>query len=164
MNGIENRIEHAALAYAARGWNVLPVRRTKVPYIDEWTVKAATDEETIRSWWQKWPEANVGILTGAESGIFVLDVDGEEGAASLSQLLAELEWEIPETLTVTTGRGTHFYFKYPGGTLGGKVGFRPGLDIRAHGNMVVGPPSIHRNGSVYRFVSDDVGIASVIPV
>ena len=58
-------------------------------------------------------------LTGAESGIFVLDVDGEEGAASLSQLLAEFGWESPETLTVTTGRGTHVTSSSCG-TLGGR--------------------------------------------
>jgi hypothetical protein len=70
---------------------------------------------------------------------------------------------MPETLTATSGRGTHFYFKYPEETLRGKVGFRPGLDVRAQGSMVVGPPSIHRNGSVYAFVSDDVGVASAHP-
>ena len=40
---------------------------------------ATRDPKQIRKDWKRWPEANVGVVTGAESGIFVVDVDTVEG-------------------------------------------------------------------------------------
>ena len=57
---------------------------------------ASTDATIIRDWWERWPAANVGIATGPESGVFVLDVDGEDGQASLKGL--EALGHLPQTL------------------------------------------------------------------
>src|SRR5690349_1181902 len=51
---------------------------------------ATTDPEVIRQWWEKRPDANIGVRTGRESGIWVLDVDGQEGIEALAKL--EAEW------------------------------------------------------------------------
>ena len=50
---------------------------------------ATTDRAIIKTWWKKWPDANVGIATGQPSGIFVLDVDGGVDKANLKKLQEE---------------------------------------------------------------------------
>jgi hypothetical protein len=40
---------------------------------------ASTDPDTLASWWRRWPWANIGIATGARSGIIVVDVDRPAG-------------------------------------------------------------------------------------
>jgi hypothetical protein len=37
---------------------------------------ATADPGVIRRWWTRWPQANVGIRTGAASGLLVIDIDG----------------------------------------------------------------------------------------
>lgn len=150
--------QFAALAYAARGWPVLPLhsvesgrctcgkpncnRVAKHPRTPHGVKDATTDPKTIREWWAKWPSANVGIALPA--GMIGLDVDGEEGRASCEGMLL--------TPTVHTGRGSHFYLKAPEGvTARNGVGLRPGIDLRAQGGYLVAPPSIHETGAVYRW-------------
>ena len=36
---------------------------------------ASIDPELIQEWWRKWPNANVGVITGERSGIVLVDVD-----------------------------------------------------------------------------------------
>ena len=77
--------------------------------------------------------ANLGIVCGPASGVFVLDQDGEQGPQSL--LLRELP------PTVKTGSGRHYYFALPSDTqFKNAVGFLPGLDLRTTGGQVVVPP------------------------
>jgi hypothetical protein len=40
---------------------------------------ATTDRTTITTWWKQWPGAMIGIPTGEPSGVFVLDIDRDEG-------------------------------------------------------------------------------------
>ena len=47
---------------------------------------ASTDRDQVGTWWKQWPDANIGIATGSSSGIFVVDVDGRSGRASLEAL------------------------------------------------------------------------------
>jgi hypothetical protein len=42
----------------------------------------------IEGWWRRWPQANLGAITGVASGLVVLDVDPRHGG---SDALAELE-------------------------------------------------------------------------
>ena len=71
----------AALAYAQRGWYVFPVApRSKVPLVKRWPEVATTDADIIAGWWARWPDANIGIATGA-SDLLVIDVDDEHGVA-----------------------------------------------------------------------------------
>jgi len=151
----------AALRYAARGFAVFPCKPDgKAPLTTHGCLDATRDPDTIRSWWQRWPDANIAIATGAPSGIIVLDVDGMEGAESLTALIAE-HGPLPDTAVVLTGGGgCHLYFKHPGGLRNAvKIGGWPGLDLRGDGGYVLAPPSVHPNGTRYTWESDDVPIA-----
>jgi hypothetical protein len=143
----------AALMYAARGMRVFPCQdKGKEPRIKEWQNLATTDESTIQRWWQKWPDANVAIATGAGSDLFVLDVDFEKGGdASLCSLI-EAHGDL-ETARVQTGAGLHFYFQHPGQEVRNNAGrLGEGLDGRGDGGYVIAPPSVHPNGSCYEWL------------
>jgi len=110
---------------------------------------ASKDVNVIRHWWHEWPNANVGIATGATSGFFVLDVDGEEGEKSLRELEKQ-HGALPETVeSITGGGGRHLFFRWPGRAIKNKVALAPGLDIRADGGYIVAPPSYHVSGRQY---------------
>jgi len=101
----------------------------------------------------RWPDANVGILTGAVSGLVVLDVDAQhQGLESLSRI--EAAWSaLPPTVECRTGGGgRHLYYRHPGGQVRNKAGLSPGIDLRGDGGYVVAPPSIHPSSSVYEWL------------
>jgi len=144
----------AALRYLSYGWSVIPFRprdkRPLVPwrrYQDEPPTRAQVD-----AWFTDHPDANVGIVTGAVSGLVVLDIDPAHGG---DDSLAELERRyapLPRTVEVLTGGGgRHVYFRHPGGTVQNKVGLAPGIDLRGDGGVVVAPPSIHPSGRRYEW-------------
>lgn len=157
----------AALDYAGAGLAVFPLKpRTKLPATIDGFKSATTDAEQVRKWWARWPDANVAIRTGAESGIVVLDVDlHHNGLASLSTLNRN-HGGIPQGPQVLTGSGgQHLYFAYPEGGLrnsAGKLG--DGLDIRAEGGYVVAPPSVHESGNLYKWLRPLNGAAPDWPL
>ena len=76
--------------------------------------QATTNPAKLTRWFDAIPAQNWAIATGPISGIFVLDVDGETGLASFSELLREHgEIQTFHTFGVKTGRGAHLYFRYP---------------------------------------------------
>lgn len=137
----------AALKYLNDlGFSVIPVRpMDKKPNLIKWDAykdRKPTEDE-IRSWWAKWPTANVGIVTGKVSGISVIDIDTQEAEEALFQI-------IPETITTpteTTPRGgKHLFFAYDQRipSVASKV-FK-GVDTKSDGGMVVVAPSIRPEG------------------
>jgi hypothetical protein len=134
------------LALAALGWPILPLhgvahsactcgsvhkpgRAGKHPRTPRGLKDATTDPGTIAAWWDRWPDANVGVKTGA--GLFVIDVD-PGGVLPLT---------LPPTVTATTPRGTHYYLRTeaPLRSSSGLLG--PGIDTRGEGGYVLAPPS-----------------------
>jgi putative DNA primase/helicase len=143
--------------FASRGWPVLPIAPGKKrPLISDWPRAASKDPAQIDRWLAEHPEADVGVLTGAPSGLFVVDVDGEIGAASWAGLERE-HGAAPPTRTVRTARGRHYYFRLPAGTeirnSAGNLG--PGLDVRGGDGFVVAEPSEHASGGVYCLARED---------
>ena len=85
----------------------------------------------------------MGIVTGALSGLVVLDQDGAEAEESLQGKL------LARSPCAKTGKGLHRYFRHPDGEIRNSVRFLPGLDLRADGGYVVAPPSLHASGCRY---------------
>ena len=142
----------AALAYAGRGWPVLPVepggKRPIGKLVPHGVSDASTDPRTIRRWWAARPDASVGLAAGRVSGFDVLDVDGEEGEETLATLERE-HGALPETVeALTGGGGRHLLFEHAEG-LRNAVRFAPGLDVRTDGGYIVAPPSLHASGRAY---------------
>jgi hypothetical protein len=150
----------AALRMAAHGFYVFPVvQRDKVPATRNGLNDASRDEGKIRACWAQHPHLNIGVRTGAESGIVVLDVDGDDGWDSYHALEDENE-ELPTTLSVTTPRGgQHFYFAHPGKRIRNSASLLgPALDVRGDGGYVLAPPSVGPNGQEY-VVDEQVKVA-----
>jgi hypothetical protein len=109
----------------------------------------------VAAWWEIYPDANIGLATGPKSGVWVLDVDGPEGEATLAQYVAD-NTDLPNCPQQITGKGRHLFFAWPEGQHIGNSSRRlgPGLDVRGDGGYVLVAPSIHPNGSEYRWVRD----------
>lgn len=106
--------------------------------------------EQLAEWWRRWPWANVGLITGGVSGVFVLDVDPRHGGdGSLNNLQAE-HGILPATVEANTGGGGfHLFFRHPGRPVKNAVNIAPGIDIRGDGGLIVLPPSDHASGGRY---------------
>jgi hypothetical protein len=127
--------------------------RGKKPLCEHGLKDASTNEETIRTWWARSPDANIGHPTGQH---IVLDVDGPEGEAALAELEAE-HGKLPVTRTAQTGKGKHLYFSADGSKLRNSVSkLGPHLDIRGEGGYVIVPPSVHQNGKRYEWVDPQI--------
>ncbi len=147
-------VEQAALEFLRRGWSVIPMReRAKRPAV-AWKVyqSKCVTEKTLQGWFSRSPDYNVGIVTGALSGLVVLDVDPRHGG---KESLRELEREhgpLPRTVeSITGGGGRHVYFSHPGGEVHNRVNIEPGIDLRGDGGCIVAPPSVHPSGKRYRW-------------
>ncbi|MEE8170196.1 MAG: bifunctional DNA primase/polymerase, partial [Phycisphaerae bacterium] len=147
------------------GWRIHPLwPRDKKPLLKKhWPDLATTDEATIRRWWGGHPEANIGIVTGADSDILVIDVDPRSGGnETLNALLSQLG-PLPETFTARTGGadgGTHYYYRWPRGLSMNKVE-TGGVEFRGNRHNCVLPPSIHPAGREYEWTHECEGVAEL---
>ena len=148
------RLHRAAIALAKTGMAILPCKpRDKIPLTAHGVKDATTDAATIDAWWQGCPEANIGIACGAASGVFVLDIDGEDGEGTMRKIEAG-HGVLPATVEVITGNGRHCYFRLedPIGNSVGRIGL--GIDTRGDGGYVLAPPSVHPSGRRYEWSVD----------
>ena len=162
-----------ALYYARRGWRVFPLHVPdgngcschqgsactsigKHPLdhpedLVNGVLDATADEALIERWWERWPGANIGLATGAVSGIFVLDIDPRHDGDDQLLQLTKQHGKLPDTPQVLTGGGgVHYYFRHPGFPVtnrAGKNGLAPGVDVKGEGGYVVAPNSLHPNGT-----------------
>ena len=163
-----------ARRYAALGWRVFPVYSMlengecscgkvgcrdagKHPRTPRGCKNATTDESWLCTWWlEKFPDASIGLATGAGSGVWVLDVD-ERGDKSGGQELADLcaGRELPETPLAVTGSGGgshHLFFTWdPDRPMKNLARRESGLDVRGEGGYVILPPSNHASGNLYEW-------------
>jgi hypothetical protein len=163
----------AAAFYAGRlGWPVVPIagvvgdhcgcrRRAgcehpaKHPLTPGGIKAASTEAAQVREWWQHWPWAGVGLVTGARSGLVVVDVDPAHGGRDSLSALRDGGAELPRTLYARTGGGGwHLFYARPDAPVAnatGRLGARelPGIDLRGDGGYVVAAPSGHRSGGRY---------------
>lgn len=151
----------AALYYAALGWRVLPIRPgTKYPAgIGRWQDAATTNPQIITNWWtQLYTGHGVGVATGPDSGIWVLDVDVADGKTGDDTLndLEDTYGPLPDTVEAITGRGgRHLFFRYPTGmkvSAGAATRLGHGLDVRGWGGQVLVAPTVGPTGGAYTWV------------
>lgn len=156
-----------ALGYAARGWHVLPLHwidggvcsclegvdcispgKHPIGHLcPKGFYDATTDPDQIRKWWKAHPKANIGIRTGIESNIIVVDVDYPDK-------LLEVEPDPKSNIIAKSGReseGFHLYYWHPGDTIGCKS-FDFG-ELKSDGGYVVAPPSRHVTGRRYKWLA-----------
>src|SRR6185369_12707042 len=142
------------------GLCIFPLKpHDKRPASERWKqfqeTKPSADQ--IEKWWSgKWVNNNIAVVCGPISNVFVVDVDGDDGAETLANLQRE-HGGLPTTWRSSTGKGEHIWFKYPavdglGNSCGSRLGH--GIDTRGAGGYVVGPGSIHPNGSEYAWQDD----------
>jgi hypothetical protein len=140
-----------ALRLARHGLPVFPCqKRSKVPAVKHGLKDAKTDVTAIAACWRSRPDLNVGMPTGAVSGVVVLDVDGDAGWDALHDL-EDKHGVLPDTRSLTTpSGGQHFWFKHPGVEIRNTAGFPgPHLDVRGDGGYVLVPPSVGANDVAY---------------
>ena len=138
-SGVSEKIE-AALEYTKKGFPVIPIAAdSKKPLVawKEYQKRKPTENE-VKSFCKRYPNADIGIVTGKTYNLFVIDCDSQEAYESFQALL-------PDSLilpVVKTPRGYHLYFSYPKNidlTVG--VNIMPGVDYRGDGGYVIAPPS-----------------------
>ncbi|HXY44624.1 MAG TPA: bifunctional DNA primase/polymerase [Acidimicrobiales bacterium] len=162
----ERPLARAALEAVGRGWSVVPMhtaaagrcscgdpsclspgKHTHIAW--KRRMQEAASAEQVRQWWRRWPRANVGIVSGAVSGLVVLDIDPRHGGGDSLSLLESMHGRMPHTVeSLTGGGGQHLYFRHPG-TLVPSRPIAPGLDLKGDGGLVVCPPSVHVSGRSY---------------
>lgn len=198
----DGRILEAALTYAASGIPVFPCDpsrrkgRGKRPLVrgestpgarDGGFHRASADPAQVRDWWARWPNALIGMPTGARSGITAVDLD--PGAATADEMLEALsvaygiENADPDTgemlsplLVRTQAAGLHLWFAAEPSDRnradifrfdqaapaalrdGGKV------DIRGEGGYIIIPPSCMADGKMYAWDGPGIEKFSALPV
>ena len=156
------KLGEAALWYAKGGgirspWPVFPLgpggKKPRIPKKDggHGFHDATTDPDQIRAWWEKYPQANIGVATGDPSGFIVIDVDvdpekGIDGRDALQDLENQLG-KLPDGPVQLTPRGgTHRLFKNPTSyrvrcNNEGEEGLGTGVDVRGNGGYIAVAPS-----------------------
>lgn len=165
-------MHNAAVEAVERGWTIIPLSlQSKKPLIGwkKYQTQPTTIEE-VDDWFDNGvrtdsgnvvPIFNLALVTGAISGVIVLDCDNEKAVE-----YAEKN-DLTSPFVVHTARGKHFYFSHPQhgqkftNQAGGVTRNWPdveGLDLRGDGGYVVMPPSIkYKDGSAQHMYYMEVG-------
>src|SRR2546422_4314787 len=141
--------------YIGRGWSIIPIRPgDKRPLVrwEEFQHRHPSEAEA-GAWFYRWREAGIGTVTGAISGLVVIDVDVRHGCDLALEHLEREHGRLATTVECRTGGGgRHLYFAHPGGLVRNQVGLAPGIDLRGDGGYIVAPPSLHASGLRYEWV------------
>jgi hypothetical protein len=119
--------------------------------IQDWQNQATKGEDQIKAWWERWPEANIGLPTGKASRFWVLDIDGEEGFRSIREFDDEIPRNTPRLKTPSGGLHLHFEYDERAEELGNTVKRIPGLGVRTQGGYVLASGSVGANGKEYEY-------------
>lgn len=140
-----------AKRYMERGWAVFPVDG-KIPTTKNGLKDASTEPRLASIWWENYPARGIALATGAASGVWALDLDGEDAAKYVAGL-QDVNGALPETVTSRTRNGYHVLFQMPedGDVRNSASKVAPGVDVRGSGGYIVIPPSHHPDGGEYRW-------------
>jgi hypothetical protein len=140
-------------------WCTSPGKRPMVAW-EPYQTRLPTEAE-VRRWWTAEPRCNIGMATGALSGVIVLDCDSGE-----ANKLAMSKGGLDRTPAVWTGKpgGVHYWLAHPGEEVRNFARRLPGTDLRGDGGYVLLPPSRHASGADYRWNEHTLGMSpSPIP-
>lgn len=155
-------LKEEAIKYSKMGLSVIPLKpKSKLPQSFSWEAYQTRKAEPkkVAQWWDKWPDSNIGIITGPVSGLVVVDCDSRE---AMKLVLSYVRQSVLDRIPFSsTGNGFHLYFRYPKLPEDVALGNRGNLfkdkkrnvDVRGEGGYVVAPPSIHENGRRYAWAS-----------
>jgi hypothetical protein len=161
--------------YARHGWRIVPLygmdgdqcrcgrgslcppkTRGKHPSLgNQWQKNTLAGGADVQAWYEDHPHDNIGVATGRDSGIWVLDIDGAQGVSTISDLATE-HGSLPLTRIVRTGSGgLHYFFRHPADfdVRNSTSWIGPGVDVRGRGGQVVAPPSVSGRGP-YEVIAD----------
>ena len=172
----DNSPLESALYYLSLGWRVFPIHEInsagicscghtckspgKHPRLQAGLKSATNNADDVRKWFGYWPNMNIAIATGSESGLVVVDVDTDKGGDYAFELI---EGDLPQTVKQITGSGGfQLLYKLPVGLRvkstvnidDGHTLKLKGVDIRAEGGYILAPPSNHISCGVYRWEDD----------
>jgi bifunctional DNA primase/polymerase-like protein len=158
----------SALALAKLGFRIHPLEAgKKKPHLKGYPDLATTNEAQLCQWWERWTQANPGIICGRDSGIVILDIDRRDGG---DESLADLEarhGELPLTWTVQTLDGFQLYLRHPSDCFIRYGLLAPGIELLAHGRNAVGVGSYRKadaDGAEHWYAWQDCQRPSDIPL
>lgn len=141
-----------ALDGLKRGWSYTPLRG-KIPVLLTWQKNPPSTEAQIRAW--VGDGQNLGVRTGAVSGVFIVDV--ERGGSPPEGM--------PDSAPIveTGNGGRHYYLRHRSG-LGNTSRRLPLTDTRGEGGQALAPGSIHPDtGQPYRWLVPPSGELPPVP-
>jgi hypothetical protein len=151
-----------ALAYAARGWSILPVCG-KEPRLRSWLPYQSKPptERQLRKWFGNGKVTGLAVICGPVSGgLVVMDFDDREAYKRWAAGHPELARTVP---TVESRRGYHLYFRCQlGRSFHVKIDGQAVGELKGSGYIVL-PPSKHPTGHTYRWLVPLSGGAQTPP-
>jgi putative DNA primase/helicase len=161
-------------SFLALGWKIFPCHSIvdgrctcgkkdcgspgKHPRTGQGVKDASNDPAVVANWARTWPEANWGLACGRDSNVVVIDIDQKSGGfTSIDEYENDRKaGPLPASMvSLTGGGGRHLFFSYPqAATVGNRVNWLPGVDVRSDGGYVILPPGTHVSGGRYRWHKD----------
>jgi hypothetical protein len=124
-----------------------PNKRPLVPW-KKYQTELPTPED-INQWWEKWPDANVGIVTGPLSKVVAFDTDSEEADQYFNEIMPD---NLSCPVCQTPRGGKHYWFKSDVSLRNATAINGHNLDFRGEGGFICCPPSTREDGKAYQFV------------
>ena len=141
----------AARMVAESGVPVFPcVPGGKRPLTRHGFLDATTSPSQVAAWWRQYPGANIGVPTGAASGVDVVDIDlrdGTDGHVGFDRASRRVDTTGWMAQVATPSGGTHLY--YPADPVRPQSSWACGaahVDFRGAGGYIITPPSMIDTG------------------
>jgi hypothetical protein len=143
-----------------KGWRFFPVSFSEHLAVMHASLVQATDNlEQLRAWARECP--NWALVTGQRSGVFVLEVDGDKGVASILDLCGD-DWSWLDTLRSMAGEKRCISFAWPEGRrqISSSRQIGEGLSVLGEGDWVLIPPSREPHGAQHAYMNPMAEIAT----
>lgn len=145
---MNEQIKNFALSYIKKGFSIIPLKEDKKPLLPSWKKyqEVRATESELLEWLEKYPNMQIGIITGKISNLVVVDLDRyKEGF--------KFDIKLPPTRMAETGSGgLHYYFDYPDCDISNYANHEDYWDVRGEGGYIVAPPSKNEIGE-YKFLN-----------